>query len=342
LDNELIQRSNSCLSGWLTMLMAPALSVVCVAQPSPARSAKLAAVASAQEQRPEIGSPMLETHSYKEYNDQGQIWTILQDQRGVMYFGVSSSNIIEYDGVTWRKIETAGTATRSMAMDSTGRIWVGSTADIGYLAPDPAGTLRYVSLNDKIPENERKFTSVWQTLVTPQGVFYRAYEELFRWDGKSMHTWKAEGKQRFQALQAINGHIYTAQNGIGLEEIAGDELRPLPGGDAYKDSLKLFFYPYDDKRWIVSEGGGLLSFYDGEKSTPFKTPADDVLKEKFLYTLMPLADGGFCVTTTRGGVAILEHDGRLRQIIDKAEGLLDSSGYSAYMDHDGALWVGST
>jgi signal transduction histidine kinase/CheY-like chemotaxis protein/ligand-binding sensor domain-containing protein len=323
------------------MLMAPAFAAACIAQPAPARSAKPAPAASSQKQEPEIGVPVLETHSYKEYNDQAQVWTILQDQRGIMYFGVSSGNLLEYDGVTWRKIETAGTATRSMAMDSTGRIWVGSSGDIGYLAPDGAGSLRYVSLNEKIPENDRKFTSVWQTLVTPQGTYYRSYEKLFRWDGKSMHVWRASAQQRFQALEAINGHIYAAQNGIGLEEVAGDELRPMPGGDAYKGSTKLYFYPYDDKRWIVSESGGLLSFYDGEKSTPFKTPVDDLLKQQFVYTLIPLADGGFCVTTIKGGVVILEHDGRVRQIIDKPEGLLDSTAYSAYMDRDGALWVGS-
>src|SRR5271154_652450 len=36
----------------------------------------------------EIGMPMLENHSFKEFNSGDQVWTILQDKRGLMYFGV--------------------------------------------------------------------------------------------------------------------------------------------------------------------------------------------------------------------------------------------------------------
>ena len=163
-------------------------------------------------QNAEIGLPIVETHGYKEYNGMGQVWTILQDQRGVMYFGNSGGTVMEYDGVSWRKILTPGSSVRSMALDSSGRIWVGTTSNVGYLASDQAGTLRYVSLNDKIPEEDRKFSDVWQTLVVPQGTFYRTLEELIRWDGKAIRVWKAAPGARFQALSAVNGHIYTAQS----------------------------------------------------------------------------------------------------------------------------------
>jgi len=290
----------------------------------------------------EVGVPVLESHSYKEFNDFGQIWTILQDQRGVMYFGDSGGDVLEYDGVGWRKILTPGSSARSLSMDSNGRIWVGSTGSIGYLAPDAGGTLKFVSLNDNIPEKYRKFTDVWQTLVTPQGVFYRSFEEIFRWDGKDIRVWEPSAHGRFQALSAVNGHIYTAEGGVGLEEIVGNEIRPLPGGDAYKAAFKLFLHPYDDGRMVISQRAGLLTIYDGQRVTPFKTQADEYLKKNELYTSTLLPDGSFCLTTLNGGAVILEHDGRLRQIIDRADGLIDSGVLSAYMDRDGALWLGST
>ena len=55
--------------------------------------------------------------------------------------------------------------------------------------------------------------------------------------------------KRFRKCAAIS---YTSQTGIGLQEILGDELRALPGGDAYKNSSKLFLIPYDDRRILVS------------------------------------------------------------------------------------------
>ncbi len=256
-----------------------------------------------------------------------------------MYFGTSGM-ILEYDGVTWRKIFIPSDTARSLALDDTGRIWAGLNGDVGYLSPDSAGTLQFVSLLDKIPAGERDFTAVWQTLPTPHGVFYRAYNKLFRWDGKQMHVWPAGAKSQFQALSEVRGHIYTSQEGVGLEEIVGDELRPVPGGDAYKDSAKLFLYPYDDGRILVSAREEALTLYDGQKVSPFPTQADAYIKEHTRYTLSMLHDGALCVTTLEGGVVVLEHDGRLRHVLDKGAGLLSTNALYSYQDREGALWLG--
>ncbi len=286
--------------------------------------------------------PVLESHSHDEFNAFGQVWTIVQDHRGLMYFGVSGGDVLEYDGVTWRKIDTAMEIVRSLAIDDSGKIWLGGNGGFGYLEPDTSGTLHYVSLFDKVPENDRNFTDVWQTLVTPQGVFFRTFEMLFRWDGQTMHVWRPASGTRFQALSSVRGHVYTAQNGIGLQEIVGDDLRNVSGGEAYRDSNKLFLNPYDDNHVLVSGRDSLLSLYDGQKSTPFVTQADDYLKKYKVYTSSLLKDGSICVTTLTGGVVILGHDGSLRQIIDVADGLLDADALSAFQDRDGALWIGTT
>jgi signal transduction histidine kinase/DNA-binding response OmpR family regulator len=284
--------------------------------------------------------PVLENHSYKEYNFGDQVWTILQDKRGLMYFGVSGGAVIQYDGVTWRKIFITSNVTRSLAIDDAGKIWVGGNGDFGSLTPDATGTLNFVSLLDKVPPEHRAFTSVWQTLVTPQGVFFRSYERLFRWDGTRMQVWVPAAHSHFQALSAVRGHIYTAEDGIGLEEIVGDQLNSVPGGDAYRTYRKLFLHPWDDGRMLVSARDEALTMYDGQKVTPFPTQADDYLKTHKIYTSTVLADGGICLTTLNGGAVILGHDGKLRQIIDEAAGLLDSGTLFAYQDRDGALWLG--
>jgi signal transduction histidine kinase/CheY-like chemotaxis protein len=320
----------------LLALLAFTFTSLSFAQTSKSAPAKAPVAAT-----PEIGMPVLENHPVKEYNGTVQVWTILQDRRGLIYFGTSGGDVIQYDGVTWRKIFTPSNSLRSLAMDDAGKIWVGGNGDFGYLAPDATGTLQYVSILDRIPEDRRGFTAVWQTLPTAQGVFFRSYERLFRWDGKRMQTWEPSGpKGRFQALSAVRGHIYIAQNGVGLQEIVGDELRNMPGGEAYKDSIKLFLHPWDDGRILISARDQLLTLYDGQKAVPFPTEADEFLKKHRPYTSTLLADGGIATTTLDGGVVILAHDGKLRQVIDEAAGLLDSGTLSAYQDREGALWVG--
>ena len=285
--------------------------------------------------------PVLHNYSAKEYNGGGQIWASLQDSRGLMYFGASSGAILEYDGVTWRKIFVPASVVRSLALDEEGRIWVGANGTFGFLAPDSTGTLQFVPLLDKVPVEDRGFTDVWQTLPTKQGVFFRSYERLFRWDGQRIHVWVPAPGTRFQALSEVRGHTYTAQEKIGLQEIIGDELHPVPGGDGYKSSIKLFLHPYDNDRLLVSERDGLLTIYDGQKVTPFKTDADAYLKQHRLYTSTLLNDGRICLTTLSGGAVILRHDGTLQETIDDSTGLLASDVLSAYQDREGGLWLGS-
>ena len=307
------------------------------AQPNPPARQKGSAPAGA-----EVGLPVVQNFNTKDIGLFPETWTILQDRRGVMYAGISGGTILEYDGVTWRKIFTPTSVIRSLAMDDSGKIWVGANADFGYLAPDETGSMQFVSILDKVPADRRGFTSVWQTLTTPQGIFFRSYELLFRWDGQRMQVWSpTEPNGRFQALSAVRGHIYTAQTGAGLQEIVGDELRNAPGGDAYKASSKLFLHPYDDGRMLVSSRNGLLTLYDGAKVAPFPTQADDYLKTHTVYNSIVLADGSLCVGTLTGGAVILSHDGKLQQIIERGGGLDSSNALTVYQDRHGALWIGT-
>ena len=286
--------------------------------------------------------PLVEVHGFKEYNSNGQVWTSTQDKRGLIYIGASGGAVLEYDGVSWRKIFLPSSVVRSLACDDSGRIWVGAGGNLGYLTPDATGSLQFVSLLDKIPTQDRGFTDVWQVLPTSQGVFFRAYEHLFRWDGKTMRVWSSTKDSRFQALSLVRGHIYTAQDGIGLEEVHGDTLQPAPGGEAFRKSIKLFLHPYDDNQILISERDGLLSLYDGQKVVPFKTQEDSYLKQYRVYTSNVLRNGYICVTTLNGGAVILNHDGSLHAIIDRNTGLPSSDVLSAFQDRAGGLWIGDT
>ncbi|MCX6602220.1 MAG: ATP-binding protein, partial [Acidobacteria bacterium] len=142
------------------------------------------------------------------------------------------------------------------------------------------------------------------------------------------------------ALSAVNGRIYTSQNGIGLQEIVGNTLQNLPGGEAYKDSIKLFLHRYDDQRILVSVREGLLTLYDGVKVTPFPTQVDDFLKTAQVYTSTPLPDGSLCLTTLRQGAVIIDRQGRLLRTLNQGAGLSSGNVLFARPDRDGALWFG--
>src|ERR1017187_7184413 len=74
----------------------------------------------------EKGLPFIKNYAAKSYQAFPQTWCVQEDNRGIMYFGIDR-NILEYDGIKWRKIEfinnTASTIVRTLTKDKNGVIY---------------------------------------------------------------------------------------------------------------------------------------------------------------------------------------------------------------------------
>src|SRR5258708_10050795 len=62
----------------------------------------------------ERGLPFITNYYSKNYKASPQNWAIIEDDRGIMYFG-NSRSLLEYDGVKWRNITSgANSIVRSL------------------------------------------------------------------------------------------------------------------------------------------------------------------------------------------------------------------------------------
>ncbi|MBL8233966.1 MAG: response regulator [Bryobacterales bacterium] len=254
-----------------------------------------------------------------------------------MYFG-HNLGVLEYDGVNWRKLHVTGTSVRALAIGPDGRLYCGGIGDFGYLEADSKGDLKYHSLLQDVPAEHRDFGDIWQIARSPAGVFFQSYQRLFRWDGKRIHVWKS--RQRFEAVSYTQGKVLTSDVATGILEVSGDDLRPAPGGEAAKGLIRLFFHPYDDKRMLVTARDSLLYLYDGNTLSRFPTEADPYLKQNTVYTSTTLPGGRYAVNTLRGGMFLLDHDGKLLRHVGPGNGLPVGQTYWSHLDSQGNLWLG--
>ena len=222
-------------------------------------------------------------------------------------------------------------------MDAKGTVWVGANGDFGSLVPEVNGTLRYLSLLEKTLPEDSNFTAAYVT-PTAQGVFFRSLTRLFLWDGRKLQVWRP--KRGVQRVSEGHGRIYMSELGVGLQEFVGGRWVPAPGGEALGEAVIVTMHPWDESHSLITTRSSLLWLYDGRSLQPFHTEADAYLKSNEAYTSIHLADGGFCITTILVGDVILEHDGRLRRILDKNSGLPGPGVYEAFEDSDGVLWLG--
>jgi len=214
----------------------------------------------------------------------------------------STGALLEYDGVTWRRILTPARATvRSLDQDAGGRIYVGAIGDLGYIEADAKGQTQFVSLLDKIPSDSRIFEDVWRTFVTPEGVYFQTQFALFRWANGQMRVWKPTGRV-FNRAQYVNGTLYLSQPGTGgLFAFKNDQFVLLPGTSRLADEAYPIILPFDDKHLLIGTRVDGLFLYDGATLTPFATEADSFFKSKNLYRGFILPNGSIALRRRRVG-----------------------------------------
>ncbi len=273
---------------------------------------------------------------------QSQNWAIVQGPDGLIYVG-NSEGVLEYDGVSWRRIPVSNQSTvRSLAIGAEGRVFVGAVGELGYVAPDSQGRMRFVSLVDHITPEDRDFSYVWRIVRTSNGVYFRTNERLFRWNGREMKVWRAE--THISQIFAPGDVLYVQQRGIGLMRLDDDSLEMAPGGVLFQDERIRAMVSQGETAYLVitrNQGMFRCAMQLGDAAcTPFSPGLTDLLVELQPYHVTGVSEGILAITTLRGGVILLDRNGRLLRILNQASGLRDDDVKFSYLDRQGGLWLG--
>jgi signal transduction histidine kinase/DNA-binding response OmpR family regulator/ligand-binding sensor domain-containing protein len=286
----------------------------------------------------EMGVKYITNYTPKDYNNSPQNWCIVQDKRGIIYAG-NGGGLLEYDGVSWRLITIPNSSVFSLAADDAGTVYIGGFGEIGFLMPDSKGALQYVSLRQRLTEDQKDFTYVWKICPTKEGVYFQSRKFLFKWDGKEKKIKVME--KNVNALFDCGGELYIRQDEIGLQQKIDDSFELIPGGEKFAKKIIFMMVPFQDdskKLLIGTKENGLFSYND-TKVEMFKTEADEYLKANKLHHGIRLSSGDFAIATSRGGLVIIDSNGGLKYIFNEDSGLQDNDVSYVIEDKQGNLWL---
>lgn len=287
----------------------------------------------AQEQ---VGRPLINHYTYQEYDGAPINWWAIEGENGFMYFA-NSGKVLQFDGVNWESIEIPGTGARCLVKDDKGIIYVGGSGGFGYLEPSVNGTLEFVSLLDKVPEEHRVFGEVWEVDFYKGRIIFRTEFKLFAWDGEAMKVIVSENGLHVGDI--VNDVYYLRIWDVGLTKLTEDDtLELVPNGEKFTSERIYTILPYEDKVLIGTRTQGFF-LYDGVDFTPFKTEVDPYVKGELYLPGFALDDGRFVFNTFGNGAYLMDHDGKLLQKYTKANGLPDDSVNYVYVDSRGVLWM---
>lgn len=273
-----------------------------------------------------------------------QNWAVLQDKRGFIYVG-NHVALAEYDGVSWRTIEIPNWSVLSMAIDEEGTIYAGGNNELGFLAPDEAGTLVYQSLLQHIPSEKQDFLSIWGTYCIKGNVYFCTSRFLFVWN-PTVGTMKIlDTPLKFDNYFKCDGNLFVHQLTLGLQEIVDGSLKLTPNGAAMKNMKIYFMGQFKSGTYLLGtrqKGFYLYDYRGGGTLTPFPTEADEYIKKNRLYhgTRLSHTPGTFALATLRGGLVIIDDNGGIKDIFTKSNGLQDNHVWFVFEDNLGNLWLG--
>lgn len=296
------------------------------------------------------GNPFVKNYNALENGFGETSYAIAQDRRGIVYFGNNDDGVLEFDGTSWRKIKVPSGLVRSLATDSSGRVFVGSIGEFGMLIPNATGTLSYVSLSGQLGSMKPKFGDVWKIYAGQGKVYFCSQEQIFLYDYRSVKMLGIPGKIAFFSF-LVNNRLYIGSNESGLNEFDGKGFKVVKGGQAFEYKDILVILPYDPGKLILAttkdQSFSGLYIYDtiSGNAELLQLPAEtkEYLKGTNIYYGIRLRNERYMFGTLGKGAFIMDKHGQLLSILDKKSGLQDDVVASLYAGNDplgsNPLWL---
>ncbi len=299
--------------------------------------------------------PLLRNFSPEEYDASDQNWCAVQDHRGIMYFGNNDRGVLEYDGKTWRKIPVPKNATvRSLAVDSIGTVYVGTSGDFGYLAPNLLGKLEYKSLLPLLTDSVGHFSDVNKIYQFRGDIYFHNRNYLFIYDGEKVSVKGLNQGQRYYNLLSftVNNRYYIGSYSAGLRELVDTSIIVAKNGNFFAHSDIWSMLTYNDSTATVVTNKGLFH-YNQNSGEVKKLKHNDSFYGKLMDQELQAYHATIVNDTTLGvnflfdeyyGFVQLDKEGTPIEILSEYNGLLDGSVLYSYQQgakgNSGPLWLG--
>ncbi len=284
--------------------------------------------------------PFVVNFTADDYRAEKQNFSVIQDDRGLIYVANIDEAILVYDGSQWSRIPVPNTPVISLCKSYDNTIYVGAKNDLGYLKHTPVHGLVFKSLKKIVPEKQRVFGKIWQVNYTKDStIIYLSSLYLFFYKNGKLKTLFIDSVSRrslFLRMFKVNGNVYFSLKYKGLYRYTPDSLVFIKGSKKLWPAMAMLPYP-QNQILIFSFFDGFF-LYDGSRIKKIQTPVDSFLLRN-VYRAIPVTDRYYAFALVSGGVLITDLMLRPVQYLDVNTGLYNDKVQNLFMDKDDNLWL---
>ncbi len=259
-----------------------------------------------------------------------------QDEDGRMYVA-NSKGLLEFTGTEWTLYPSPNETTIRAVRAVGDRIYTGCYREFGYWLRAADGQLTYHSLATAVRERMRADEHFWNIIAFEGRIVFQSLDQLFLYNPATEAIDPISPEAGVDKLFRTDAGLYFTDRERHLFQLREGSILPVSIESA------------TDVRVIhLRERDGSIMLQTAING-PFKLAGNslqaltwgETLRDKKVYSALPLADGGLAVGTISNGVYIFGADDRLRYHISQTDGLTNNTVLSLYQDTDRNLWVGT-
>lgn len=245
---------------------------------------------------------------------------------------------------------TEGQPIRLLAVGDDRRIWIVSTRDAGWLAPDETGEYRFYSLRRNSPNSDgispRDIVAIQPTA---NGAVFIGNTGATVWDGKQFGYRALPGSGRLQPLHPAPGVTWAYRPNAGLLSFGDAGPRLLRPESRLPDALLWILPPtasirgalpsLDRDGWLAGTKAGAYRLVGGQWLPLVELSS--TLGNSIVTAAVRLEAGTFAVSTQNQGVFVVSDDGAVLSHLDRDNALADNQVQAMWNDARGDMWVGT-
>ncbi len=287
------------------------------------------------------GLPFYSYYPMKSFGLPQQAWWIDEGVNGFVYFA-TNKGLVEFDGKNWNSYATYSPL-KCIKTHPSGRIYAGLNHSFGYFSPDLNQNMKYHSLSQTLRNIDSTHLDVIEINFSAKNICFTSSENIYIYNpvDNSINILKAETE--FLAAGEFDDQLLVAQNNSGIYRMVNGELKPIKGGDVFKQVKVRNILPYDTENLLVSDEKKIYIFsiqpgtINNELTHKINSRLN--LKCEKITSIFRVSPNSFGITSCNDGVYIFEKDGSIYQHFDLENILPTQVAWFGKETADGNIWV---
>jgi ligand-binding sensor domain-containing protein/DNA-binding CsgD family transcriptional regulator len=282
--------------------------------------------------------PPIKIFSTEDYGAGNQNWALTQGENKFIY-AANNEGLLEYNGANWQLYPTPNETIMRSVKSFKDKLYSGFYMDFGFWVRNGFGLLEYTSIvkekGIKMLEDEQ----IWEIVELDGWMIFKSLERIYLYDLESDKVKVIDSEYRIHKLSKVDGVIYFQENNKGLFRIESGAPKLISDAPILKNNIIVEVFKKNDKLHFLTQKKGFYFLENGELKQ-WKTPSDQFLSNKTVYSSSQLKNGNFILGTISNGLIYLTEDGVLNFQITQALGLSNNTVLSLFEDVDSNVWLG--